>query len=96
MSNNVCIEPTVFVNERTGCKSHGVRVYDDYDQTYDNNFEFIPADDMDVLKLVRKSCDEKIGAMLDFIVEEEKGIEIGGTWYDWAEIKGVLCPEEVE
>lgn len=90
MSNRATIEPTVFVNERTGIKSHGVRVYDDYDQTYDNTWDSIPDDDMDVLKKVMESDDEKISGIIDHITESQKGIYIGENWYDWDEIKEIL------
>ena len=90
MSNRVCIQPTVFKNYPDGEESYGVRVFDDYEQAYDNYWDKIPDDDMEVLKLVVKSDDEKISAMLDFVKEGEYGIYIGNNWYDWDDIKNYL------
>lgn len=88
MSNRATIEPTEFVNIRSGEKSLGVRVYDDFDQAYDNSWDEIPKDDLDILRKVQESSDEKINAILDSVQINEKGITIGGNWHDWDEIKG--------
>jgi hypothetical protein len=95
MSNRANIEPTEFKNVRTGEKTYGVRVYDDYDQMYDNTWDSIPDNDMDVLREVLKSDARDLQGILEFIMENEKGICIGGNWYDWDEIKD-LFEEYVE
>ena len=53
MSNRICIEPTEFKNVRSGTVSYGYRAYDDYGNTYDNNWDAIPDDDLEVLKIGR-------------------------------------------
>ena len=50
MSNRLVIEPTEFKNISDGVISYGVRVYDDYGQSYDNTWDKIPKDDMEILK----------------------------------------------
>lgn len=87
MSDRATIEPTEFQNQRTGSKTFGVRVYDGYGQTYDNTWDSIPDDDMDVLDKVKESDDEVIVAILDFVQEHKKSIDIGGEVYQWAQIK---------
>jgi len=87
MSNRATIEPTEFVNIRNGERSLGVRVYDNFDQTYDNTWDEIPKDDLDILRKLMESTDEKINVILDSVRINEKGISIGGTWYGWDEIK---------
>ena len=87
MSNRVTIEPTEFKNVRSGEKTYGVRVYDDYDQSYDNTWDKIPVKDLDVLEKVMVSDDKIISAMMDFIGENEKGVCIGDNYYDWEDIK---------
>lgn len=87
MSNRVSIVPTEFVNVRSGNKTFGVRVYDDEGQSYDNTWESIPDDDLDVIEKVLQSDDMNIRGIMDFVRENEKGVEIDGTWYDWDEIK---------
>ena len=90
MSNKVTIQPTVFLNHGTNEKTFGVRVYDDYGQTYDNSWDSIPDDDMDILSKVAESDDDMISTMIDFIKENQKGILIGNQWYDWNEIKDII------
>lgn len=64
--NRVTIEPTKFVNVRTGHATFGVRVYDDEGQSYDNTWDSIPEDDLEVLKLVLASDNQTI-TMMDFV-----------------------------
>ncbi len=92
--NRVTIEPTIFVNARSEHKSQGVRVYDNYAQTYCNTWDSIPDDDLEVLKLVAKMDDENVKAMLEHLIEEEKGVEIGGEFYAWEVIRPILVPEK--
>jgi hypothetical protein len=88
MSNRINIEPTKFINARTGHETFGVRIYDDYNQSYDNCWESVPDDDGEVFQLVLvNSADESISDMLDFIKTMQQGVYIGGRWYDWAWVK---------
>lgn len=92
MSNRLTIEPTEFHNIRTGEKTLGVRVYDDYDQQYLNAWDEIPDNDMDVLeKLIKGDLGDNIDAMLDHVQENQKGVYIGGEWYDWDQIKSLFA-----
>jgi hypothetical protein len=70
----------------------GVRVYDDYGQTYDNRWDHIPFDDMDVFRkcLDEMKSDEVFCAMMEHISSEGKGIYIGDQWYNFPDIKDVL------
>lgn len=90
MANRVTIEPTEFTNVRNGEISRGVRVYDDYEKTYDNTLESIPDDDLELLKLVAALDDEEIRGMLSYLVENEAGVCISDEWYDWEQIKPIL------
>lgn len=85
--NRVTIEPTEFKNIRTGHKTYGVRVYDGYDQAYDNTWDKIPKNNIDVLGKVLQSQDDTIGSMLGFVSENKTGIEIGDEYYEWEKIK---------
>jgi hypothetical protein len=84
------IEPTEFINTRTGDRTYGVRVYDDYFATYDNTWDSIPDDDMEILKTVLKMDGTEIQDMFNNVQENEKGIGIGDNWYDWDEIKDII------
>jgi hypothetical protein len=83
MSNRASIQPTKFENVRSGHVTLGVRVHDDYGQSYDNTWDSIPDDDLDVLQKVLDSEDEVIKSILT----PDKGIYIGDIWYDWEQIK---------
>jgi hypothetical protein len=92
MGNRVTIEPTQFTNVRTGSESLGFRAYDDEDQIYCNGMDAIPDDDLEFLKLIATDfCDDAMGEMLDFVVDNEKGLYIGDTWYDFDDIKEILA-----
>lgn len=94
MSNQIHIEPTQFVDVRTGQTSYGVRVYDDYDQSYDNTWESIPDDDMDVLAKVIDECDdEKILATIDHLNEMRCPIHIGDEMYEEEQYKHLFEEE---
>jgi len=90
MSNRISIDPTEFRNVRSGQKTLGVRVYDDYSTAYDNNWDSIPDDDLDVIEKVLECDNKEIQAIMDFVKEEKKGIDVDGTYYDWDEIKEVF------
>ena len=87
MSNSVCIEPCEFFNVRSGERTYGYRAYDDYEKTYDNNWDKIPDDDLEVLDKAMEEPDDILQGMLDYCQEEEKGIYIGSEYCDWEQIK---------
>ena len=88
MSNRASITTTKFTNIKSGESTLGFRAYDDYEQMYDNTWDEMPDGDMDVLAKVLKESDcKEMTGIIDFIVENKKGIEINGTWYDWEDIK---------
>jgi hypothetical protein len=100
MSNQVCLVSTKFSNVKTGNVSFGYRLYDGYGATYNNTREIdnwtenqedqkFPDDDLDTLREAMElfEADNIAKAMFQFIEENEGGIEIDGTWYNWNEIK---------
>lgn len=86
MANQVCLQRTEFKNLSDGKTSTGWRIYDDYGQTY-NNLGEAPENDLELLEFVKQNGDDVSNTIMNFIHEDEKGIEINGTWYDWDEIK---------
>jgi hypothetical protein len=96
MSNCVAIEPTKFINIRTGEKSYGFLMYDGFDRSYDDSWESIPKDDMEILQLVLKSEDEVLQDMFLDIYNDESDIKIGGNWYSWNQIKKYFSGIEIE
>jgi hypothetical protein len=90
MSNRVHIEPTRFENVRSGVVTYGFRAYDQYAQTYNNTWDSIPDDDLECLKLAVADADDTLSSMLDYCREEEVGLFVGDTWFDWDEIKDIL------
>ncbi len=89
MSNRISLIATKFTNIKTGHETLGYRLYDDYEQIYDNTFESVPDDDIEFLQMVYDRCDE-YSAILNYLWETKKGININEEYYDWDEIKGVF------
>ena len=87
MSNQATIQPTVFQNHGTEDKTFGVRVYDNYGQTYDNTWGLIADDDMEIFALCMESDDEVIVGIIEFIQEHGRGVTIGQEYYEWDQIK---------
>ncbi len=87
MSNRVTLEPTTFVNVRTGHVTYGYRAHDDYGQTYYNCWDSIPGDNLALLALAIEDADDFLTDMLSYVVENEKGITIGDNYYSYEEIK---------
>ena len=88
MSNLACLESTTFVS-KNGEKDYGALVYDDYGNTF-LQFESVIEDDMDLLKMVNKSENDIAQAIISHVKENEKGIKISGTYYDWDEISHIF------
>ena len=92
MSNRLVVEPTEFKNLSNGEINLGVRVYDDYYQSYDNTWDEIPKNDMDILKKVMDMGNE-VQIMLDHVKENQKGITIGLYYHDWDEIEKIMTED---
>lgn len=94
MSNRVTIVPTRFENVRDGTVSYGVRVYDDDAMTYDNSWDEIPGEDLEVLARVLEDPDEITAQILSSI--PERGCYVGGAWYAWEQIQHLWEDREGE
>lgn len=51
-----------------------------------------PEDDLDLLRFVVKNGDDIAQDLLQFLRENEKGIEINDTFYSYEKIKDILNP----
>jgi len=89
MSNSINIQPTEFVNRRTGGSTWGVRVYDDNFNFYSNLWEKheIPDGDIDLIEKVKEEFGDEIKTMFEFVEEFEGSITVGNNEYGWNEIK---------
>lgn len=89
MSNRAELVATRFVT-KNGDSSYGYRLYDDYAAKYCNYHDpsIMDASDFDLLQLAIQEGTDGIGScLLGFIQDEELGITINDTYYDWDEIK---------
>ena len=95
MSNHVVIQPTKFINMlqngEEDTKTYGVRVYDSYNKSYENDWPIIPEDPLEILGLVCDSDDDAILDMISWITTQEQGIEIAGEFFEWEQIKETIC-----
>jgi hypothetical protein len=103
MSNPVDIQFRRFENLNDdltpdGTANYGFVIYDNEGTTYNNNFnskEELQGEldkregtfPQKVIDLVCYFGDNMAQGMLDFVQENEKGITINGTFYEWDEIK---------
>jgi len=87
MSNPAFLVATTFDSHVIGTKTHGFRLYDNEAQCYDNLSESPITDDMELLQYALECDGNDIRGILDFIKENEKGININDNYYDWDEIK---------
>lgn len=97
MSNRLTIEPTKFVNIRTGSETFGFRMYDDFAGVYANDWDVLPEDNMQFLQEVIQRVpqyDEETQNMLGYVEEHEKGIYLADVWYDWDQIKHLFEEDE--
>jgi|TARA_Y100000310_G_scaffold56232_1_gene51577 hypothetical protein len=103
VSNPITFQPTEFHDVRTGEKSFGCRVYDNYDTCYTNNWTSIPDDDLEVIAqciefLINESpfdiMPTSFETMCDYIREHECGVMVGDEWYDWEQIKHLFVKEQ--
>jgi hypothetical protein len=91
MSNELTIMPTKFTDQtNAGAISYGVRVYNGYDQSYDNTWEDIPDEPLEILKRVVEVCNDTMWAMLESVKDNKLGMYIGDNWYEWKQIRKVL------
>ena len=92
MSNRCHIVRTEFKNIFDGEVTYGFRLYDDYESMYSNLYEASIKDmsDMDLLREARELCRDKDSDVFASLCENEDGIDIDGTYYEWDEIKSVL------
>ena len=90
MSNRAYIIRTKFIDTADKNESYGVRVFDDYDQSYINRRDELPDSDMELLREVIADMDEPIMSIINSLLTNEKGLYIDDRWYDYEEIKDIL------
>ena len=88
MSNRLVIQPTEFVNLPTKEKSYGVRIYNDYENMYVDNWDEMPDDDMGILVKTLHSCWQT--DMLGYCIENKEGCLIGKKWYCWENFEEIV------
>lgn len=83
MANRVYLLSTTFKD--VSGESYGFRVSDEYDKAYYNMLEHLVNDDMKILKIAIET--DEFSQFADFLRDNELGLTINDTWYDWSEIK---------
>ena len=81
MSNDPHLEAATFTRP-TRDPDYGYTICDDYSQAYNDLLEAPVKGDIDLLKVALQNGD----SVLDFCFENQSGIHINQTWYDWEEI----------
>jgi hypothetical protein len=60
---------------------------------YDDTWDSIPEEDLDVLKKIvseQYKQNEDITTMLDSVLYEKEGMEIGNNWYEFEEVESII------
>jgi hypothetical protein len=97
MSNRANIIQQTTIEKHSGRESKEVVVSDDYgmgvidlegrsDTFYDNDLELLKM----VIHIITEDGLESINHVLINVQDNERGMNIEGTWYDWDEIKDIL------
>lgn len=86
MSNRVHLN-AVKIEYLNGTVTYGYTISDDNEMTFENNAEAMIQDDMELLRYAKQTADSVTEGILDFVRENEKGILINDSWYDWDDIK---------
>lgn len=86
MSNRVHLN-AVKIEYLNGSVTYGYTISDDNEMTFENNAEAMIQDDMELLRYAKQTADSVTEGILDFVRENEKGILINDSWYDWDDIK---------
>jgi hypothetical protein len=81
---------TTFEDHVCGTKTHGFRIYDEYEAYYDNNSESPINDDIELLEYALSVDDADIKGLFDCQRELQSGITINNQFYDWEEIKDLF------
>jgi hypothetical protein len=63
-------------------------VWDGYDKAYYNMLEHPVKDDMEILKVAIET--NEFSQFADFLRDNQLGLIINDTWYDWEEIKEIF------
>jgi len=72
-------------------KTFGYTFEDEYASCFNDFFEAPIEDDLELLKeIVENYMDEVETDLINNLIENELGIEINGTWYDYEEIAEII------
>jgi hypothetical protein len=93
MSNRAVIQQETRIIYKTNQAFKSIVIFDDYNYgsiLLDDFFE----DDMELLEFVLKTLKEgnreAVDSVLSNVYENEHGLEIENTWYDWKDVEPVF------
>lgn len=92
MGNQIEIIPTTFV-DGDGDDKYGVRVSDNVQSTYSDNWDEVPTEDMDVLRQVIQDDNPQIIEIVHLTLEHKSNVHVGENFYKWEEVEAIF--EEV-
>jgi hypothetical protein len=89
MGNQIEIVPTTFT-DGDGDEKYGARVSDNVQATYSDNWDEVPAEDMEVLRRVLQDDNPQMIEIVHLTVEHESNVYIGENFYKWEEVSEVF------
>ena len=93
MNNHINLVSTIFEDVTTNNISYGYRFFDDYNAEYCDQLSQPITDELDLLAAVFNYSNDS--SILEYIEENEVGIMINGTWYDFDEIKHFFLSQKL-
>ena len=97
MSNKATIQQETTIIHKTKQTTKIVSVFDDYGQgsiSLDGYSDTFYDDDLELLSFVLEAVKtgglEAVDTVLSSVFENEKGMDIEDTWYEWEQIKPVF------
>lgn len=90
MSNRLSLTGTKFTDVPGGDEWFGYRLVDDCVMTYGNHLDSVPTADLDLLEVAFKSGETERGAIVNHVIDSEKGMIINNTYYDHEELVSLV------
>jgi hypothetical protein len=84
------IETTIFYCTKQNAFTTGVIAYDGHSDGFDNTWDNLPYDGLDVLRKLKEDTTTSMMHVLQTIIQNECDVRINGVLYPWQQIRDVL------
>jgi len=85
IANIICTKFTEVFGEKK--ETWGVKVFDDFGQTYEDGFETMPYEGVDILEVLMDSDNHMVVTIIHNLFTLNSGVWVDGEHLQWDEIK---------